>query len=165
MILSTSSAVDPILSADRGRVRAETMTKGTDKYMGILIAKSSNGFTLDDDVPQLDNIKLVCKKHVDDTNYMFKLDFIEEQGKENPKVTAVPHKRMKGTSVYTFHITPDMTQDIIPGKYWYGISFITNGAINSFGSNVLTIEPNITDDSGGQYVQFEEGIDGNLYEF
>lgn len=157
-----------IVSADRGRVRAETMVKGTDKLIPVLVAKSSNGITLDDGAPQLDNITLVCKKHPDDARYIFKLDFLEEQQKENPQVTIQPYRGregIKGAFAYVFHITPDMTKYVVPNKYWYGISYIINGAKISFRANVLTIEPDITDDSGGQYFQIEEGIDGNLYEF
>lgn len=154
-----------IVSADRGRVRAETMVKRTDKLIPVLVAKSSNGITLDDDVPQLDNITLVCKKHLDDARYIFKLDFLEEQQKENPQVTIQSYKGMRGAFAYVFHITPDMTKYVVPGKYWYGISCIINGAKISLRGNVLTIEPDITDDSGGQYFQIEEGLDGNLYEF
>lgn len=156
-----------IESADRGRVRAESMVKGTDKIIAVLLAEVQNPALLEYNIPEVENIILICKKHIDDISYIFKLELTEEQRKEDPKVTVQPADRgLKINTVeYMFHITPEMTQHILPGKYWYSIHFRKNGQDIQFKANILTIEPNIIDSPGGQFVNSEVLPNLDEYEF
>ena len=153
--------IQPI-SIDYGRVRPEIMVRGTEKYMAVELARRIDFVRIAHDLPKVDNITLVCAKHVDDKNYIFKLSLLDDDGEETGDVSITEHLKK---IIYTFHITPELTRNLEPGNYQYGISFIMNGDKKEFSANVLKIEESITDTSGGKIISSDADVYGENYIF
>ncbi len=145
--------INTLLTIGNGIVPPLTVTKGSDNIFNVDIMECDPGcLTLNYIVKQVDNLVVSCKQHMDDTSYVFKLSLREEHEKPQPKILKIEHPTVDISCSYCIYMDRDVLKNVNPGKYWWGIGIEVNGSKQVFSPNVLTINADITDVSGGQII-------------
>ena len=142
----------------RGTVAMEPIVKNSDSYVTVEVGQcEEDGNIIKWLNREVDNIKLVCKKNIDDSRYVFKLDFIEEKDKDEPLILV---RRNEDTNrfYYTFHIIPEFTKDVVSGKYWVTVELYVHGEKLTLYPSITEIVDNGADAFGGQVRAFAGDI-------
>lgn len=147
--------MNELLQVGNGIVVPAIATKGSDNIYSVALGDCGSSCLVNFIAKEVDNMTVVCKKHIEDSTYVFQLDLREELEKEQPKIQKVLNPMPGYVCVYYIHITPDMLARVNPGKYWWSIRIEKNGTRKVLGSNVFTILPDGTDTSGGQFFSSE----------
>ena len=141
-----------LITVGKNKVPSLAVTKGSSNIFNVNILDCAPGCLLQYIVKRVDNLTVVCKQHIDDSRYVFKIDLQEETQKQQPKIQMTDHPSADIACIYHIRMDSDVLRNVNPGKYWWTIRVEVNGDKQVFIPNVLTVYADLTDTSGGQII-------------